>query len=212
MSVLASRGLYRSIMKEQQQQSAVTKKLLTTVDVKPVSVNRPWQCTERGSDTGQPRAGQGSDAMQVRKQLVSEMDTLEQQKEVCIGHSKHLRPSPSVLHQFLATPDTPSGDTNPSPGGGRLLCPPRDEARAQRCSSSAAGSGSSAGSWGSFSSSLPECAEAHSGTEAQRHSGTVTQQHNGMPTRQPAPLRAQLCTLSKSGLSLNQPIPAQDQP
>lgn len=129
--MLSSRGLYQSIMKEQQEKSSVTKKLVTTVDMKSGSVNRPQRGTEGGSDSGQPHAGQGSDATRVRKELMSKVDTPKQQKEVCTGHSKDLHSSPSVP----CNTQHPLQGHNPPPGSGRLLRSPREEARAQLCSS-----------------------------------------------------------------------------
>lgn len=168
MFALSSRGLYQSIMKEQQEKSSVTKKLVTTVDMKSGSVNRPQRGTEGGSDSGQPHAGQGSDATRVRKELMSKMDTPKQQKEVCTGHSKDLHSSPSVpcntqhpLQGHKPPPQAVEGcSAAPLPQGrgeaSALLLTPR------------LGTAPMPGSRGSSGSSLPEGAEAQSGRAARR--------------------------------------------
>lgn len=67
MSVLSSRGLYQSVMKDQQQK---------TCDKETVDNSRhEIQLSKPTADTGQPHAGQRSDATWVTKQLVSKVDT-----------------------------------------------------------------------------------------------------------------------------------------
>ena len=204
MFVLSSRGLYHSIMKEQQQKSSVTKKPLTTVNMKSGSVNRPQWGTERGSDTGQPHAGEGSDATQVRKQLVSEVGTPKQQKEVCIGHSEHPRSSPSVP----CNTQHPIRGHKPHPwaveGCSAALLPEGRGEGSALLLTLQLGAAPMPGSQGSFGSSPPERAEAQSGTAARRREAASTSLGPNVASSG--------CTLSKSRLFLSQHLQVQDQP
>lgn len=179
--VLSSRGLCHGIMKEQQQKSSVTKKLSTTVDMKSGSVSRPQRGTKRGSGTGQPHAGQGGDATRVRKQLVSEMDTPRQQEEISIGHSEHLRSSPSVL----------CNTQHPVRGHKRRSAPRGKRGGLSTAPHTAARSGSNAGEPGELRFQPTRACRG-----AQRHSGTPPPGSRHLAS-------AQLCTLSKRGLLLN---------
>lgn len=120
------------------------------------SVKRLWQGTEqksgrdRGSGTGQPHAGQGSNVTRMRKWLMSEMDPPKQQKEVCTDHSEYLHSSPSAPRNT----QQPVQAHRPIPGWWKAAALPegRDKGSALLFTPQP-GTTPTSGSWGSFGSS-----------------------------------------------------------
>lgn len=124
----------------------------------------------------------------MRKQLVSQMDTPKPQKEVCIGHSKHLHSSPSA----------PSNAQHPVWGHkslpGQQAAAPLPQGRGEGSAlllTPQLGVGPMPGSLGILGSSPPERAEAQSNTLPR-----------GSQHLASAQLRSG-CMLSKSRLLLN---------